>query len=83
MGRPSIRPGRVVACLGRRVLGEDEAGAVAAGLLHHEQRQPPVGLGPVGVGAGQEHEHVGPGRERAPRLHPVDQPATVGRAWPR
>ena len=73
MGRPSMRPA-VGRPLGRGVLGEDEAVAVAPGLLHHEQREAPVGLGAVGVGAGQQHQHVGPGGEGAPGLDPVDQP---------
>ena len=47
-------------------------------LLHQEQGQAAVGLGPVGIGAGQQHEDVGPGGERAPGLHPVDEPAPFG-----
>ena len=38
-----------------------------------------MGLGAVRVGAGQQHEHVGPGREGAPRLDAVDHPAAVDR----
>ena len=37
-----------------------------------------MGLGPVGIGAGQQHEHVGPGGEGAPGLDPVDQPTAFG-----
>ena len=33
----------------------------------------------VGVGAGQQHQHVGPGGERAPRLDAVDHPAALHR----
>ena len=32
----------------------------------------------IGIGAGEEQEHVGPGAEGAPRLHAVEQPAAVG-----
>jgi hypothetical protein len=40
-----------------------------------------VGLGAIGVGAGQQHQHVGPGAEGAPRLHAVDHVAVLaGRA---
>ena len=37
-----------------------------------------MGLAPVRIGPGQEHEHLGPGREGAPGLDPVDQPAALG-----
>ena len=66
-GRPA--PGR---------LGEDEAVAVGPVLLDDEHRDAAVGLRPVRVGAGQQHEHVRPGGERAPGLDAVDQPAAVG-----
>ena len=80
MGRPSSRPGaRSDGPVGRVLLGEDEAVAVAAGLLHHEHGEAAVGQRAVGVGAGQQHEHVGPGGEGAPGLDPVDHPAAVDR----
>jgi len=47
----------------------------AALLGDDEQRQAAVSLGAIGVGACQQHQHVGPGRERAPRLDAVDAPA--------
>ena len=71
-------PRRVAAGFGRGVLGEDESIAVAAVLLDDEQRQSSVGLGPVGIGTGQEHEHIRSSREGAPRLHAVDQPSAFG-----
>ncbi len=75
MGRPSSRPA------GRPSPSwvKHEPVTVAPGLLDHEQREPPVGSGAVGVGPGQQHQHVGPGGEGAPGLHPVDQPATLDR----
>ncbi len=51
---------------------------LAACLLDQEERQPAVGLAAVGIGAGQEHEDVGPGREGAPGLGAVDQPPALG-----
>ena len=39
--------------------------------------RPRWALRAVGVGAGQQHQHVGPRAERAPRLHAVDQPAVA------
>ena len=66
------------AAVGAGLLGEGEAVGLAAGLGHHEHRQALVGEGLVGVGAGQEHEHVGPGAEGAPGLHAVDEPAALG-----
>ena len=36
-----------------------------------------MGLGTVGIGARQQHQHVGACRERAPRLDAVDHPAVV------
>ena len=79
MGRPSSRPLPLPAGPIVRVLGEHEAVAVAAGLLHHEHGQAPMRQGAVRVGAGQQHEHVGPGGKGAPGLDAVDQPAPVGR----
>ena len=38
-----------------------------------------MGERPVRVGAGQQHEHVGPGGEGAPGLDAVDQPPPLGR----
>ena len=38
-----------------------------------------MGEGAVGIGAGQQHEHVGPGGEGAPRLDAVDHPPAVDR----
>ena len=61
----------------RRRLHELEAVALASGLRHDEQRQAAVALRAVGIGAGQQHQDVGAGAERAPRLHAVDQPAGV------
>ena len=78
MGRPSSRPGaRSAGGPAASVLGEDEALAVAAGLLDDEHGEAPVGQRPVRVGAGQQHEHVGPGGEGAPGLDPVDHPPAV------
>ena len=37
-----------------------------------------MALAPVGIGAGQEHEGVGPSGEGGPRLHAVDSVAAVG-----
>ena len=68
---------RAGASVGGGVLGEHEAVTVSTRLGHHEQRQAPVGLGAVGIGAGQQHQHVGARGEGAPRLDPVDGPATV------
>ena len=79
MGRPSRRPGRGRPGGRPVLLGEDEAVAVAARLLDHEHGDAAVGQGAVGVGAGQQHEHVGPGREGAPGLDAVDHPAAVDR----
>ena len=84
MGRPSMRAGRVAATLGRGVLGEDESRRRrprAFSTMNSER--PRWALDAVGVGTGQQHEHVGPGREGAPRLHPVDQPAAARSAWRR
>jgi hypothetical protein len=36
-----------------------------------------MGLRSVGIGAGEQHQQIGAGAERAPRLHAVDQPARV------
>ena len=41
-----------------------------------------MALGPVGVGAGQQQQHVGPGGERAPGLDPVEDPARRRPWWP-
>ena len=80
MGRPSSRPaGEVGGAVGRRVLGEEEALPVTAGLLHDEHGQTPVGERAVGIGPGQQHQDVGPGGEGAPRLDPVDHPSALGR----
>ena len=57
------------------VVGELEAVAVALRLGHDEHRQAPVAERPVGVGAGEQQQHVGAGPERAPRLDAVDAPA--------
>ena len=65
------------------VLGEHEAVPVAAWLLDDEHRDAAVGQGAVRVGAGQQHQHVGPGGEGAPRLDAVDEPAPLASAWPR
>ncbi len=59
------------------VLGLGEAVSVTAFLGDDEHRQTPVGLAAVGVGAGEQHEHVGAGSEGAPGLDAVDQPATL------
>ena len=66
------------AAVGDRRLGELEAVTVAARLGDDEQAQPAVGLGAVRIGAGEQHQHVGAGAERAPRLDAVDDVA--GRA---
>ena len=34
-------------------------------------------LRPIGIGAGEQHQHVGAGTERAPRLHAVDHVARL------
>ena len=47
--------------------------ALAARLRYDEQAQAAVGLGAVRVGASQQHQHVAARRERAPRLHAVDE----------
>ena len=62
-------PGRSV------LLRELEAVAVRPRLGHDEEAQPAVGLGAVGVGAGEQHQDVGAGAERAPRLDAVDHVA--------
>ena len=60
------------------LLGELEAVAVAALLGDDEQRQALVPDAAIGVGAGEQQEHVGAGAEGAPGLHAVDEPAAVG-----
>ena len=78
---PALHPPRGVApAVAARFLSEGKAVAVAPGLLDDEERQTPMGLRPVGVGPGQQHDHVGPGGEGAPGLGPVDEPPTVGRS---
>ena len=72
MGRPSILPPPWSLSL-----GELEPVAVAPLLGDDEHGQAPVPQAAVGVGAGQQHEHVGPGPEGAPGLDAVDQPAVV------
>ena len=47
------------------------------GFSTTNMREAAVGQGPVGVGAGQQHEHVGPGGEGAPGLDAVDDPAAL------
>ena len=81
MGRPSRRPGAQVGrAVGRLVpLGEDEAVAVAPRLLDDEHGDAAVGQRAVGIGAGQQHEHVGPGGEGAPGLDAVDHPPALDR----
>ena len=44
------------------LLRELEAMALATRLRHDEEREAAVGLRAVGIGAGQEHQHVGAGR---------------------
>ncbi len=58
---------------------EDEAVGVTAGLLDDEEGKAPVGLPPVRVGPGEQHQGVGSGGERAPRLHAVHEEAGLGR----
>ena len=36
-----------------------------------------MGLRPIGIGAGEQHQHIGAGAERAPRLHAVDHVARL------
>ena len=60
-------------------LQEDEARPLAPRLGDDEHRQAPVTLGAVRVGAGQQHQHVGTGCERAPGLDPVDDPSAAFR----
>ena len=78
---PALEPprGEVGGPVGPPVLGEDEPLAVTAGLLHHEHGEAAVGQRAVRVGAGQQHEHVGPGGEGAPGLDPVDHPPSLDR----
>ena len=57
------------------VLAELEAVPVGARLGDDEEAQPSVCFGAVGIGAGEQHQHVGPRGERAPGLHPVDDVA--------
>ena len=38
-----------------------------------------MGQRPIGVGAGEQHQHVGPGGKGAPGLDAVDQPSSIGR----
>ena len=63
------------AALDRAAAGLLEAERVAGRrlLLHDEQRQAAVARGAVGIGAGQQHEHVRPTGERRPRLHAADR----------
>ena len=61
----------------RAALVEDEALALAAGLLDEEDREAPVGQRAVGVGAGEQHQDLGARRERAPGLRAADQPAAL------
>ncbi len=56
------------------VLRELEAVAFGSRLGHDEEREAAVLLGPIGVGAGEQHQHVGTGAEGAPRLDAVDLP---------
>ena len=60
------------------LVGELEVVAFRLGLRHDEQAEAPVGFAPVGIGAGQQHQHVGPAGEGAPRLGARDQPAALG-----
>ena len=61
------------------VLGEHKAMAVASRLGHDEERQSLVAEAAIRIGPRQQHQDLGPGRERAPRLDAVHPPAAVGR----
>ena len=56
---------------------ERERVALGARLLDDEDRQAAVPGGAVGVGAREQHEHVGAPGERRPGLHAVHEPAAV------
>ena len=63
-------------------LAEGEAVTVAALLGHDQDRQAAVAQAAVGVGADQQHEHVGTSGEGAPGLDPVDRASRRRSWWP-
>ena len=58
---------------------ERERMSLGAGFLDDHHREAAVRLRLVGIGARQQHQHVGATGERGPRLHAADEPAAVGR----
>ena len=58
---------------------ERERVALGLRLLDDQHREPTVTLRTVGIGAREQHQHVGAPGKRRPRLHAVDRPAAVGR----
>jgi hypothetical protein len=75
---PAVTDGVDRASFHRAALGlsQLEAVALATILGHDEQRQPAVALRTIRVSAGEQHQHVGAGRERAPRLNAAYPPAS-------